>query len=72
MWHAEAMGGWTSLGYSDAEGCLTVGGLIPGVNYRYFDGKKSQEITVEAGKTQELPDITLRPMGGGGSGGSSK
>jgi RNA polymerase sigma factor (sigma-70 family) len=72
MSHAEAMGGWNVLGHSDAEGRLTVGGLIPGVGYRYFDGKKSQEITVESGKTQELPDITFRPMGGSGSSGSSQ
>jgi hypothetical protein len=55
---------------ADAEGRLTVGGLIPGATYRYHDGQKTQQFTAEAGKTRELPDITYRSAlgGGGGSG----
>jgi RNA polymerase sigma factor (sigma-70 family) len=54
---AEMLGPEFRLPYSDEEGRVTVTGLIPGVTYRYYDGKKWREFTVEAGKTRELPDI---------------
>ena len=57
--------------YSDAEGRITVGGLIPGVTYRYFDGKKTREFTAESGKTHDLGDVSSR-AGGGGGGGSAE
>jgi RNA polymerase sigma factor (sigma-70 family) len=57
--------------HSDAEGRVTVRGLIPGVTYRYFDGKKTRDITAESGKTHDLSDVGLPSFGGGGSGGSS-
>ncbi len=53
--------------YSDAEGRITVGGLIPGATYRYFDGKKWQEFTAESGKTHDIGDVSV-PTGGAGGG----
>jgi RNA polymerase sigma factor (sigma-70 family) len=65
---AAAMGSRDSPPRSDAEGRLTIGGLIPGVTYRFNDGSRLQEVTVEAGQTKELPDITFRGAGGFGGG----
>ena len=56
---------------SDAEGRVTVSGLIPGATYRYYDGKKVQEFIAEAGKTHDLGEILPPPRGGGGGGGAS-
>jgi len=65
---ADALGGWAALKPSDAEGRVIVPGLIPGAKYRYFDGKKVQEFTAEAGKTRDLGDLPPPRGGGGGAG----
>jgi RNA polymerase sigma factor (sigma-70 family) len=57
---ADMRGPQFRLPYSDAEGRVTVTGLIPGVKYRYSDGKKTQEFTAESGKSRELPDIVFK------------
>jgi RNA polymerase sigma factor (sigma-70 family) len=45
--------------FPDKEGRVTFQGLIPGVTYLYFDGKRQQKFQVEAGKTKKLPDVKL-------------
>ncbi len=69
LMQGDVMGRWGTAGYSDKDGRLTIPGLIPGATYRYFDGKKQREFTAEAGKTQDLGEVSP-PTAGGGSGGS--
>jgi hypothetical protein len=56
---------WEAVGRlaSDAEGHMTVSGLIPGAMYTWSDGKKTHEFTAEAGKTHELPDLVIQRPG---------
>jgi hypothetical protein len=44
---------------ANAEGRITLPALISGVTYRISGGGAEKEFTIEAGKTIELPDMTI-------------
>jgi RNA polymerase sigma factor (sigma-70 family) len=48
---------------TDAKGNITFPALIPGATYRIFDpGGRAKDFTVEAGKTLDLKDVTIKQV----------
>jgi hypothetical protein len=68
---AAVLGDWTSLlldgPRTDAQGRVTLTGLIPGATYRLLGvegvpGFAEVDFQVGAGETKDLPDVTLKKM----------